>query len=238
MHEVRDGGESEGDAASSNHKDGARITVHHGVAYTPVGTLDPYRCPGGTFTVTRVDGIAFRSHIIQPTTPISRLLYHKRQAIATRTGDGEGVDLGPAENADAGRKDAKADVLAWTPAGVEVRDLDPGHPQLGDWAKGCGADSGLEYSDKVVKSIYTHRSEHPWDGCWHVQGDPDWEEDNPEDVCEEKDIVKPSAPEAYGEQEKDVHGDKSNETESNIVGHDSFRDDSLQGPFIDWSMTH
>ena len=148
------------------------------------------------------------------------------------------MNLGPAKNADPGRKDAKADVLAWAPPRIEVRDLDPGHPQLGDWAKGCGADSGLEYSYEVVKSVYACRGKHPWDGHWHVQGDPNRDEDNSEDVGEEKNVVKSSAPEVEGEQEKDVHGDQCNETKSNIVDQDFFRDGSLEGPFIDWDKRH
>ena len=114
------------------------------------------------------------------------------------------MNLGPAQSADTGRKDAKTDVLTWAPACVEVRDLDPGHPQLGDRAKGRGADSGLEQPDEVVKSVYTCGSEQPWDGLRHMEGDSNWKEDNPKDVGEEKDVVKPSAPEAEGKEEKDV----------------------------------
>ena len=147
------------------------------------------------------------------------------------------MNLCPAKNADAGRKDAKADVLTWAPACVKVRDLDPGHAHFGDWAKGCGGDPGLERSGEEVKSVYAHRGNQPWDGRRHVQGDPDWEEDNPNDVGEEKGVVKPSAPEADGEQEKNVHGDQPDETESNIVGQELLRDDSLQGPFVNWDIT-
>lgn len=233
MHEVRDGGQGESDTASSDHKDGARVTVHHSVSNTSVRSLNPHRCLRGTPTIARVDSIVLHSHVIQPVAPISPLLHHEREAVATSTSDGEGVNLGPAKNTTTGRKDAKAGVLAWTPACVEVRDLDPSHPQLRDWAEGCDANSGLEHSNEVVKSVYTRRGNHPWDGRGHVQGDPNWNEDNPKDMGEEESVVKPCAPKADGEQEKDVHGDQPDKTESNVVSQEFFRDDSLQGPFVD-----
>ena len=143
------------------------------------------------------------------------------------------MDLGPPKDSKTGGKNTESDVLAWAPPCIEVGNLDPGHSQLRNWAEGCIADSGLERSDHVVKSIYSRCGKDPRKSRRHVKNEADGEEDDADDVGEEESIVESPAPEGNGEEEKYIHRDQTKETESNAGGLELLHDDALPGPQVD-----